>query len=404
VPLRILHVIPAVAPRYGGPSVAVLGMCRALDAAGVPTLVAATDADGPGRLSVEVGRETVFGGVRAIFFRRQCSESFKWGLGLSRWLTRHVSDFDVVHVHAVFSHSSIAAGRACSKAGIPYIVRPLGTLDPWSVNRKALRKRALLAVGARRLLTAAAAIHYTTDAERRLAESTVPGLPRAAIVPLGIDDAVFVSSSGLRAPARPPYVLSFSRLDPKKGLDLLVAAFGAASEAQGAGDWRLVIAGDGEPAFVSKLRAQIAASPARDRIDLQGWVDGSAKRDLLRGASVMVAPSHQENFGISIVEAMASGTPVLVTPGVNLAAEITSAGAGWTVERSAAAVAEALVGLMSGPSTRETARARARAFADRFTWGAVAASLRTLYEDVAAGGVRVGTPPDARHHVVSSVG
>jgi hypothetical protein len=117
--MQILHVVPALAARYGGPSVATLGMCRALQASGVDTLVATTDADGGGRLNVPLERVELYDGVRTIFFRRRFTESYKWSGSLSAWVRAHAGDFDAAHIHAVFSHSSIAAGRACRDAGVP---------------------------------------------------------------------------------------------------------------------------------------------------------------------------------------------------------------------------------------------------------------------------------------------
>src|SRR5258706_3915050 len=105
--MRVLHVIPAVAPRYGGPSGAVISMCRAVGDAGVETLLASTDADGPRRLDVPLGIETAHEGVPAIFFRRQWSEAFKVSLPLAGWLRENTPRFDVVHIHAVFNHSCI---------------------------------------------------------------------------------------------------------------------------------------------------------------------------------------------------------------------------------------------------------------------------------------------------------
>src|SRR5205085_1067284 len=131
--VKVLHVIPSVAPRYGGPSRAVVDMCRALRGGGVDTLIATTDADGEGRLAVELGRHTLFKDVPAIFFSRQWSEAYKYSRPLAHWLDAHVGDFDVVHIHAVFSHACLAAAKACRKRGVPYVVRPLGTLDPWSL-------------------------------------------------------------------------------------------------------------------------------------------------------------------------------------------------------------------------------------------------------------------------------
>src|SRR5439155_17790873 len=105
--MKILHVIPGVAPRYGGPSQAIIQMCRALQTEGEEVLIASTDADGASRLRVETGAPTVYQGVPTIFFPRQWSEAFKYSRSLARWLDANVDSFDVVHIHAVFSHSSI---------------------------------------------------------------------------------------------------------------------------------------------------------------------------------------------------------------------------------------------------------------------------------------------------------
>src|SRR5438045_9411043 len=117
--MRVLHVIPGVAARYGGPSQAVFEMCWALGEQGVDALVVTTDADGPGRLKVERARPITHRGVPTIFFSRQLSEAFKYSHPLAVWLTRKVGRFDVVHIHAIFSHSSLAAARACRRHGIP---------------------------------------------------------------------------------------------------------------------------------------------------------------------------------------------------------------------------------------------------------------------------------------------
>ncbi|HKC63758.1 MAG TPA: glycosyltransferase, partial [Pyrinomonadaceae bacterium] len=135
-PLKVLHVIPSVAPRYGGPSRAVVEMCHALKGCGVDTLISATNADGGGRLNVKIGEPVSYKDVPAIFFPRWWSEAFKYSKPLACWLNAHVADFDLVHIHAVFSHACLAAAKACSKKGVPYVVRPLGTLDPWSLKQK----------------------------------------------------------------------------------------------------------------------------------------------------------------------------------------------------------------------------------------------------------------------------
>jgi glycosyltransferase involved in cell wall biosynthesis len=392
---KVLHVIPALAPRYGGPSAAVVGMCRVLIAGGVPTLIASTDADGRGRLTVSTGQIESYAGVPAIFFPRVASESFKWSAPLEAWLRERVADFDIVHIHAVFSHSSLAAGRACRAAGVPYIVRPLGTLDPWSLNHHRLRKQLLFRFGVRSLLSGAAVVHYTSNEERRLAESVLPWLPPGAVVPLGIEDELFIRGTGPAA-ARASSVLVLSRIDVKKGIDLLIRAFHEASADDRCRSWTLDIAGNGDSAYVAQLRRLAEAGPARSRIVFHGWVQGEQRTALFRRASVFALPSHQENFGIAIVEAMANGVPVVVSPGVNLAADIHAHGAGWVVTRDLAAWRDALRSAMGDSHELGRRGEQARQLAERFRWSAVGGRLAALYEQVLgtwANTIQAARPP-----------
>ncbi len=139
-------------------------------------------------------------------------------------------------------------------------------------------------------------------------------------------------------------MLVLSRLHPKKGLDVLIDAFIALVQAGKLPNWRLVIAGDGPSDYVSKLKG--AASQQSDRIEFTGWLDNDKKHAMLDGASLLALPSHQENFGLCVMEALSHSVPVLVSPDVNLATEIVSANAGWVaaVEKDAltAKLAEAL--------------------------------------------------------------
>src|SRR5205823_6494495 len=100
------------------------------------------------------------------------------------------AEFDVVHAHAVFSYAPLAAARACQAHGVPYIVRPLGSLDPWSMAQSRLKKQLLWHTGVARMLRRASAIHYTSAEEQRLAESTL-GLHHGIVVPLAVDDRLF---------------------------------------------------------------------------------------------------------------------------------------------------------------------------------------------------------------------
>ena len=371
--MRVLHVIPSVAERSGGPATAIVPMCRVLMQQGIEVLLLSTT-DG---LS-EVRGAIEYKGVPALLFAPQLGASFKYSRPLAAWLSANIKNFDLVHIHAVFNHSSVAAARACRKFGVPYIVRPLGTLDPWSMTRKSLRKRLFWQVYGKAMLRGATAVHYTSEVEKLSTERHL-GLDHGKVIPLGIDAS---HSNGHARDER--YVLVLSRLHPKKGLDILIDAFLSISK-NGLANWRLVIAGDGPPDYVSKLKSKVAASSQPERVVFTGWLNDDRKHAMLGGASLLALPSYQENFGLCVMEALSHSVPVLVSPNVNLAAEIASANAGWIAaidkDALAAKLAEAL-------SDHEELARRGRAgkqLSERYSWENTTRELTALYNDILPG-------------------
>lgn len=384
--MKILHVIPALAPHYGGPRRAVLEMCRALRGLGVEVLVVATDADGPGRLSVEQGEPFAYEGVPTLFFPRQWSEAFKYSHPLACWLKANVRSFDLVEIHAVFSHSSLAAGWACWRHGVPYIVRPLGSLAPWSLNQKRLRKFLLWHLGVKQMLHGAAVIHYTTAAERSEAEGAL-GLGAGVVVPLGIDEetlnaVVAPESFRLQYPSlgKDSYVLVLCRLHPKKGLDLFLDVFLDVTHQEEFQHWRLVVAGEGEKGYAAGLKRLVQERGGNARVLFTGWLEGPDKIAALQGAAMLALPSYQENFGLSVVEALARGVPTLVSTHVNLAEDIRGAQAGWVVDLERDALKRTLAEALREERGRaERGAAGRKLVLSRFTWTKVAQDLSQCY-------------------------
>ena len=387
--MRVLHVIPAVAPRYGGPSMAVVPMCDALMKSGVEALIVTTNADGGQRLSMPVGQSTVWQGLPALFFHRDFSESFKYSSGLAGWLRRHVAEFDIVHIHAVLSHSCLAAASACRAHRIPYVLRPLGTLAPWSLRQKAFRKRLMLAFGARRAILGAGAIHCTSDEERRGIERAFPGAS-VVVIPLGIDATFFDTSEVSEAERHnDPYVLALSRLHPKKNIEALIEAFNSVALTQRV-PWRLVVAGTGEPRYVEQLQRFAKERDQNGRVSFPGWVDGARKRELLQRASMFALASLHENFGVSVLEALASGVPAVLSAEVDLAEAVRHARAGWIVEPSVDSIARGLSEAFRDEADRSARGRAARALARRYAWPAIATELVDLYRRLSAGHAVLG--------------
>lgn len=376
--LRVLHVIPSVAARDGGPSAAIGPMCAALRARGVEASILSTDADGPGSLDVPLGQPTTWRDTPAIFFRRDVSVAFKYSRGLARWIRAHVDSFDLVHIHAVLSHAPLAAAAACRTTAVPYVVRPVGTLTTWSLAQKPWRKRVLLAAGGRRMLKGAAALHYTSAEERDETERQLAP-PRGVVIPLGIE-MPDVDPTVIAGRDEDLYMVCVSRLHPVKRLELLIDAF-AAQPPQTRGRWRLLIAGDGDPSYRRSLEAR-AASTGINSIRFLGWVTGAEKQALLAGASLFALPSQHENFGVSVLEAMAAEVPVVISREVGLSGAVAAADAGWVIDAGPQSLTAALAAAMTDASARAVRANAARRLAEHYSWATVAERIEAMYLDI----------------------
>lgn len=353
---------------------AVVPMCRALRKQGIEVLLASTNHE---LTRMRVRGITDYKGIPARVFPVQFGRSFKYSKPLASWLRTSVNESDLVHVHAVFNHASVAAAAACRKAGVPYLVRPLGTLDPWSMKQKPLRKRIFWTISGKTMLQGSAAVHYTTVTEKTATEEYLR-LNHGRVIPLGVDVNGSAKHDGIAAHfpalANHSYVLVLSRLHPKKGLEDLIEAFKSLRKSS----WRLVIAGDGPPDYVAALKQKASSHP--EEIIFTGWVSGELKDALLRNASLLALPSRHENFGLCVLEAMAHGVPVIVSPHVNLASEIEAADAGWVVDLDA--LARGLAMVLDDESGRRRRGHAAYQFAQQYSWQRTAMELAELYEQI----------------------
>jgi glycosyltransferase involved in cell wall biosynthesis len=325
--------------------------------------------------------------VPTIFFPSQLGESFKYSRPFAKWLDQHVSEFDLVHIHAVFNHACVAAARACRKHGVPYIVRPLGTLDPWSMKQKRLRKKLFWHVDIKRMLTNASAIQYTAKREQQAVEASL-NLNHGIVVPLGVEaswadptSSEALLSESLRLDGH-PYVLVLSRLHPHKALDVLLNAFLSLLKRKEFQSWRLVLAGEGPPEYVAKLKRIVEEQHATEFVVFSGWLEGKQKEAALRNASLLALPSHHENFGLCVMESLACAVPVLISPHVNIAPEIEATGAGWIAPVEKGSIETALAEALSSGEERSQRGNAGLELAKHFTWERVASQLIFFYDSL----------------------
>ena len=386
--MRVLHVIPSLSAKHGGPSVALPLIARSLVQSGVAVDVATTDDDGPGgRLEVPIEQRVQQDGYGLFYFRKQ-TEFYKVSLPLHRWLQRHVCDYDLVHIHALFSFASVSAARAARRAGVPYIIRPLGVLNRWGMQNRRRRLKSLsFKFVERPILKHAAAIHYTADAERQEAEQA-GARATAAVLPLGIDVCQF----GHLPPAsvfleRFPLargrevVLFLSRVDAKKGFDLLLPAFSQVrARRPGA---LLVVAGNGHVDYVNQLKAEAEQLGIGQDILWTGFLGGTEKLAAFSAASVFVLPSHSENFGIALVEALAAGLPCIATGGVAVSEQMQKYAAGVVAPAEIGPLADAMDQVLGDASLRARLGSNARQMAnEEFSLATMGKGLLRLYSDI----------------------
>jgi glycosyltransferase involved in cell wall biosynthesis len=323
------------------------------------------------------------------YFRRQ-TRFYTASWPLTRWLGRRVRTYDLVHIHALFSYAAVAAWASARRSGVPYIVRPLGTLNRFGMERRRpMLKRLSYALIERRILAGAARVHYTSEAERLEASALAPTRP-AAVILNGIELRSFggLTPSGWirrRAPhlAGRTIVLFLSRIDRKKGLDLLLPAFARLRAARP--DVALVVAGDGDAELTVRLRAEAT----RLRIDRDlywaGFLGCEEKQAALADADVFVLPSYSENFGLSVVEAMASRLPVVVSDQVAIHHEVAGGGAGLVTRCEVPPLAAALASLVSDPGLRRRlGEAGQRLAQRRFSADAMTSAVLAMYREVLA--------------------
>lgn len=379
--MNILHVIPDLAPETGGPVIAVLGLAAAQAALGHNVSIASTNWGLKESPNIE--------GIKFHLF--PCRYDYwRWSPALRKFLMREVSNYDVVTVESLWQYPTYVAAKACRTRGVPYVVSTNGMLDEWSLAQKAWKKRPYLFLLERATLEGAAAIHATSKGEFN--NSHLEGWNVGKLViPLGINPSIYnelpdQSDFFNRYPALSGkrIVLFLGRLHYKKQPDVAIRAFQRACHDKE--NTCFVIAGDGSAEYVKYLERLAEDLGVRGNVFFTGLLQDEAVREAYRAATLFILPSWQENFGLSVVEAMAAGCPVIISKQIDLAGDIESAGAGLAVSPNAEENAEAISLLLESDQLRaRMGKAGRKLVFEKFTWEKCALSFTEAMEDILAG-------------------
>jgi len=326
--MKILHVISSINPRHGGVTEALRQLAEVSVTLGCTVEVATLDVPGQPFLS-----EFSF----PIYALGPGATHFKYSPRLRRWLFAHVQSYDIVVVHALWQYHTVAVRQAALHHGVPYVVYTHGMLDPYFKQAHPLRhaKKWLFWPWADyRVLRDANAVLFTTEEERRLARRSFwLYSANEVVVNMGTAwpsgdallhrEAFYSLYPALRGKR---LALFLGRIHQKKGCDLAIRAFARVFSADP--DWCLIMAGPDQVGWRGDLERLAAALGVSDRVIWTGMLQGDSKWGAIRTAEFFFLPSHQENFGVVVAEALACGVPALISDKINIWREVQDANAG----------------------------------------------------------------------------
>jgi glycosyltransferase involved in cell wall biosynthesis len=376
--MNILHLVVTLSPLHGGPSRVVPAMCSALTKKGHRAEIITTTWTGRAEASNETGPA-----VPITYHDVSWPRSFGTSWSLAAEVGRRISEFDVVHVHQVYFFHGVVASTVSSKARVPMVISPHGVFHPFHKNKNPLKKSVYTYLVERRNLSKAAGFHFSSTAERDHATET--GLMDGGyVIPFAVDlrpDCDVAPFLELHPGLSGKILVTFlGRLTAIKRLDLVIDAF--AKVATEHSEAHLVIAGPDSEGLGSALRARVEALGIGPLVSFVGVVTGEVRDALLASSRMLLLTSENESFGVSAVEGMAAGLPVIVSGDVAVQKEIASADAGFVVERSPESIAAAIRSLMDS-NTHQRMSAKARTLvANTFAPATMADRLEDMYRSL----------------------
>lgn len=384
-PMKILILIPYLAPSFGGPTKVVQELSSSLGNLGVSVDVITTHADAAGKLAVPLQQWIDEDGYRIQYFKCWNRNDLVLSRSLVQWLFIHVQDYDVIHTNNRFAPLVSIAEWICRVKRKPFITTPHGMLETWALSYKAQKKRWYYNFLEQPSLQKASAIHVLTQAEAKQLQFL--GFSQTAVIPNGINPVDYEHLSAAEpffaqfpATRHKQIILFLGRIDPKKGLDLLITAFSEIHRQFP--NTYLVIAGPDSIGFGATIRTAIAEAGCCEAVTFTGMITGTTKKAALAAAHIFVAPSYSEGFSMSVLEGMVAGLPCILTTGCNFP-EAAAAGVAHVVPTNAAAIAQALQICLQDPQQAQMMGQNARCFIlEHYTWNHAAQKLKQVYERI----------------------
>ncbi len=326
------------------------------------------------------------GGVWVHFFPTRPGSRLFFSRSLLRACLGRVKEFDVVHIHGLWSFPGTCGALAAGWEHVPYVVSPQGMLNDWAMRFRAYKKVPYWYMVERRTVQRAAWIHFATEEEQRQAQTWVAG-KKSKVIPIGLDLQEFAALPPRGAfrdrqgiPRDVPLVAFLGRVHRIKGLDVLLQAL-VRVKAE-VPEVILAIAGPDEDGHTRRLQRLAQSLGIEEHVCWLGAIEEQVKHHFLVDTDVFVLPSFSENFGLAAVEAMAFGCPVILGRGVNIARQVEAYGAGLVVSTEPEALATVIVHALRNQEDRQAmGRGGRRLVAEWYDGEAVAREMLKGYEE-----------------------
>jgi glycosyltransferase involved in cell wall biosynthesis len=376
--MRILHVVQSLDPAWGGIARVLPALAGELAKAGaacrIATLAGGRFGVPPDIPGVEVISFAPNGGTR---------------LGRSREFDLHIADLaaesDVVHLHGLWTGQNWSAGKATRRAGKPYVITPHSMMMPWAWRRSWWKKRPAGWLFEHRNLRGAACLHALAEGEAEHMRA-LGFNPRIEVIPNGLHVGEFADLPPADALCeRFPmlkdrrWLLFLGRIHPQKGIiQGMQACFDVLASAK---DWHLIVAGPDEISMQRVLEAAVRRKGAADRVTFTGLLSRQEVLAALGRAKLLLQPSMSEGLSMSILEALAAGVPVVISPACNMP-EVAQRGAGRIVESDRRSISAALRQLvvMDDDELAELGRRGRELAQEKFDWSNLIPQYRAMYE------------------------
>lgn len=327
--MNILHIVPSYKPAYiyGGPIISISCLCENQTAIGHGVTVYTTTANGKEELDIETGSPIEVDGVSVYYFERVTKDHTSFSPALLRKLWKTIDQFDVIHIHSWWNVLVIMATAVCYLKGIKPVLSPRGMLTQYTFLKQHSLPKKIIHASIGKYLLKKTILHATTELELEETKRLYPRWPSFILPNIVTFPTYKEKNAGDNTDMDVFKIIFLSRIDPKKGLELLFKALARVTF-----NYELMIAGEGNSIYTESLRQLATQLGIDDKISWIGWQNGEKKYELLNEADLFVLSSYNENFANAVLEALSTGTSVLISNQVGLFSYVKENNFGWVCE------------------------------------------------------------------------